>query len=106
MQIHGIGNHFGHDKRRRERVQTLLSRRSPGIAGNGDHARLTRGVLATGTVTGHRLGANLVVTNRGARSVAIPVDGTGTDATYGGIRSQWVNVPARATVMLTINTAP
>ena len=106
MRIHGTGSHIGHDKRPRERVRTLLSRRSPGIAGDGDHARPTRGVLATGTVTGYRLGANLVVTDRGARSVAIPVNGTGTDATYGGIRPQWVYVPARATVTLTINTAP
>jgi hypothetical protein len=62
--------------------------------------------IAAGTVTASRLGANVLITNAGTAALTLPVTGTGTTATYGGERSQWVTVPARSTLTLKINTAP
>jgi hypothetical protein len=61
---------------------------------------------AAGTIAAYRLGANVVVTNAGSRPVQVPVTGTGNGATYGGLRSRWVNVPAGRTVNFPINAAP
>jgi hypothetical protein len=59
---------------------------------------------AQGRVTAYRLGVNVVISNSGSTAIDVPVTGTGTAATYGGVRSRWVSVAPGSSVTLRINT--